>query len=68
MDVNNHLQAESELIGSLARHLADSLLITHTDPHDRATLEALGIDPQNCIGGPLDPEQIYVAVEAFFAA
>ena len=68
VDVNNHLQAESELIGSLARHLADSLLITHTDPHDRATLEALGIDPQNCIGGPLDPEQIYVAVEGFFAA
>ena len=68
VDVNNHLQAESELIGSLARHLADSLLITHTDPHDRATLEALGIDSQNCIEGPLDPEQIYVAVEAFFAA
>jgi len=68
VDVNNHLQAESELIRSLVRHLAGRLLITHTDPRDRTTLEALGVDGQNCLGGPLDPEQIYVAVEAFFAA
>jgi penicillin-binding protein 1A len=66
VDVNNHLQAEIELVGSLVRHLADSLLITYTDPHDCATLKALGVDPENCIGGPLDPEQIYVAVEAYF--
>ena len=68
VDVNNHLQAEIELIGDLARHLADRLLITHTNPRDLATLEALGIDPENCIGGPLDPERIYVAVETFRAA
>ena len=67
VDVNNHLQAEVDLVRSLAAHLADCLLVTHTDPHDLATLVALGIEEENCICGPLDPEQIFVAVDTFFA-
>jgi penicillin-binding protein 1A len=67
VDVNNHLRDEIDLVRSFAVHLADCLLITHTDPRDLATLEALGIDGANCISGPLDPERIYVAVDAFFA-
>ena len=68
VDVNNHLRAEIDLVRSLAAHLADSLLVTHTDPRDLAILENMGIDGSICIGGPLDPEQIFVFVDAFFAA
>ena len=67
VDVNNHLQAEIGLMRSLAAHLADCLLVTHTDPRDLAALQEMGIDGANCISGPLDPEQIFVAVDAFFA-
>ena len=67
VDVNNHLQAEIDLMRSLAAHLVDCLLVTHTDPRDLAALEEMGISGENCISGPLDPEQIFVAVDAFFA-
>ncbi len=67
VDVNNHLQAEVDLLRAIATHLADCLLVTHTDPRDLAALEEMGIDGENCISGPLDPEQIFVAVDAFFA-
>jgi len=66
VDVNNHLQAEIDLVRSLAGHLADGLLVTHTDPRDLAVLQEMGIDGANCISGPLDPEQIFVAVDTFF--
>lgn len=68
VDVNNHLQSEIGLMQSIAAHLTDCLLVTHTDPHDRTTLLKMGIDGENCISGPLDPEQIFVAVDAFFSA
>jgi len=68
VDVNNHLQEEIELVRGMATHLADCLLVTHTDPRDRTVLEDMGIDGTRCIGGPLDPEQTFVAVETFFAA
>ena len=67
VDVNNHLQSEAELVRTMALHLADCMLVTHTDPRDLAALEEMGIDRANCISGPLDPEQIFVAVDAFFA-
>lgn len=66
VDVNNHLQAEIDFMRSLAAHLVDCLLVTHTDPRDLAALEEMGINGENCISGPLDPEQIFVAVDAFF--
>jgi len=67
VDVNNHLQEEIELVRSLAMHMTDGLLVTHTNPRDLGVLQGLGIDAANCIGGALDPEQIFVAVEGFFA-
>lgn len=68
VDVNNHLQAEIGLLRSLAAHLSGSLLVTHTNPRDRSALEGLGVAAGACLGGPLDPEEILVAVKAFFAA
>lgn len=67
VDVNNHLSSETKVLRSLAAHLGSGMLVTHTNPLDRPALEALGIATEACIGGPLDPEEIIVAVEAFLA-
>jgi len=63
VDVNNCFHDNISVVQSIAGSFPDFVLVLHSDSIDFSRLAKTGLREDQCLGGPLDPEAVFLKVQ-----
>ena len=63
VDVNNCFHDNIAVVQGIAGGFSEFVLVLHSDPIDFSRLAKTGMREDQCIGGPLDPEAVFLKVQ-----
>ncbi len=66
IDINNSFHDNISVVQSIAGVLPKFILVLHSDPIDLSHLAKTGLREDQCLGGPLDPEAVFLMVQDLF--
>jgi len=63
IDVNNCFDEKISVIQDVASRFPEFVLVIHSKPVDLSLLGKMGLRDDQCVGGPLDPEAVFLKVQ-----
>ena len=63
IDINNSFHDHLSVVQDIAGVFPEFVLVLHSDPIDLSHLVKTGLKEDQCLGGPLDPEAVFLMVQ-----
>ncbi len=63
IDINNSFHDHLSVVQGIAGVFPEFILVLHSDPIDLSHLVKMGLKEDQCLGGPLDPEAVFLMVQ-----
>jgi penicillin-binding protein 1A len=63
VDVNSSLADDLSFVQDIAFRFPEFVLVVHNNPMDLVHLMKMGLRQDQCLGGPLDPEAVFLKVD-----